>query len=199
MISITIILIGITAATSVLAWTVMPGFQEDGMLRPYYTIQQNKWYQLVTSGFLHGDLMHLLFNMITLFFFGPVVEQTIGPGYFLGLYFTCLILSGIPTLIRHRENPNYASLGASGAVIGVLFSFILFYPFENIYLFFIPIGIPAIIFGFLFLAYSLFEGKRQSGIINHEAHISGAVTGILFTIIIVPWALEHFLATLGLS
>jgi membrane associated rhomboid family serine protease len=198
MFSITIILIVVTAATTVIAWTVMPGFQEDGMLRPYYTFRQNKWYQLITCGFLHGDLMHLLFNMITLFFFGPVVEQTIGQGYFLLLYFTCLILSGIPTLLRHRNNPRYASLGASGAVIGVLFSFILFYPFESIYLFFIPIGIPAIIFGFLFLAYSLFEGKRQSGIINHEAHIAGAVTGILFTVIVVPRALDHFFSVMGL-
>jgi len=197
MFSITIILILITAATTVLAWTVMPGFQDDGMLRPYYTFRQNKWYQLITSGFLHGDMMHLLFNMITLFFFGPVVEQTIGGPLFIALYFFCLILSGIPTLFRHRNNPNYASLGASGAVIGVLFSFILFYPFESIYLFFIPIGIPAIIFGFLFLAYSMYEGKRQSGIINHEAHIAGAVAGIVFTIVFVPRALEHFFTVLG--
>lgn len=187
-----------TVITSITAWYFMPHFMEDGMLRPYYTIRQHKYYQLATSGFLHADWMHLLFNMFTFYFFGPVLEQILGTPFFVGLYFTSLIASGIPSLIMHRNDPNYASLGASGAVEGVIFSFILFYPWQKLYLFFIPIGIPAIIFGALFIAYSIYESRRQGGYINHEAHIAGAISGIIFTIIFQPAALSIFLQKMGI-
>ncbi len=187
-----------TVITSITAWYFAPHFLEDGMLRPYYTIREHKYYQLVTAGFLHADWMHLLFNMFTFYFFGPFLEQILGTPVFIGLYFTSLIVANIPSLIRHRNDPSYASLGASGAVEGVIFSFILFYPWQKLYLFFIPIGIPAIIFGILFIAYSIFESRRQRGSINHEAHITGAVTGIIFTIIFKPVALSIFLQKIGM-
>ncbi len=168
------------------------------MLRPYYTFRQDKWYQLITSGFLHANLTHLLFNMITLFFFGPVVERTIGVPHFLGLYAAGLIFSSIPSLFRHRNNPNFASLGASGAVGAVLFAFIYFFPMDPIYLFFIPIGIPAVIFGLLFIGYSFWAHKNASDQINHEAHIAGALTGVFYIIAIVPRGIDHLLTLLGL-
>ena len=187
-----------TVITSITAWYFAPHFFEDGMLRPYYTIREHKYYQVVTSGFLHADWMHLLFNMFTFYFFGPFLEQILGSGIFIGLYFTSLIVGNIPSLLRHRNDPMYASLGASGAVEGVIFSFILFYPWQKLYLFFIPIGIPALIFGVLFIAYSIYESRRQQGAINHEAHLTGAITGILFTIIFKPVALSIFLQKIGL-
>lgn len=187
-----------TLITSLSAWYVFPHFFEEGMLRPYYTIHEKRWYQVITSGFLHADFMHLLFNMFTFFIFGPYVEQLLGTPIFTGLYFVALIVANIPSLIKYHDDPSYASLGASGAVEAVIFSFILFDPWQKLYLFFIPIGIPALVFGILFIAYSLYESKQQRGYINHEAHIAGAATGIVYTIIFKPVALMIFLHKLGI-
>ena len=168
------------------------------MLRPYYTVHENRWYQVITSGFLHADFMHLLFNMFTFYIFGPYVEKLLGTPIFVGLYFTALVVGNIPSLIQHKDDPAYASLGASGAVEAVIFSFILFDPWEKLYLFFIPIGIPALIFGILFIAYSIYESKQQRGYINHEAHIAGAIAGLVYTIIFKPVSLSIFLHQLGI-
>lgn len=195
---VTYYIILITVIVTWYAWKVNPGFQISGMLRPYSTFRQDKWHQLITSGFLHADLTHLLFNMITLFFFGPVVERVVGIGHFLGLYTAGLILASVPSLFRHRNNPEFASLGASGAVGAVLFAFIFYFPMEPIYLFFIPVGIPAAVFGFIFIGYSFWAHSNASDQINHEAHIAGAVTGILYVLLIVPRGFDHLLTLLGL-
>lgn len=176
----------------------MPQWQYEGALRPYYTFRDGKWYQLLTSGFLHADGNHLLFNMITFFFFAPTMEQVLGIPLFLTLYITGIIASSLPTLFRYRDNPNYASLGASGGVEAILFSYILLFPFNNLYLIFIPIGIPAIIFGGLFMGYSYYEAKKQRDNVNHEAHIAGAVYGVLFTIFTIPNAFLYFLRSIGI-
>lgn len=186
-----------TLITTLTSWFVMPQFQVDGMLYPYQVVKQNKWYQLFTSGFLHADFMHLAFNMLTLFFFGPYLESIIGPAGFTALYVLGILVSSIPTVFKHKNNPNYASLGASGAVEAVIFSYILFNPLSKIYLFFIPIGIPAIIFGFLYMAYSVYASKKQLGNINHDAHIGGAVFGVAFTLIVYPQSLQIFLSHFG--
>ncbi len=164
---------------------------------PYRTIRNKTWYEVITSGFVHANFTHLLFNMFTLFFFGPIMEIQIGEVPFLGLYFTGLIASSIPSLIKHKDNPEYATLGASGAVEAVLFAFILLFPMEPIYLMFIPIGIPSVIFGALFVGYSIYASKKE-GKINHEAHIAGAAWGIIYMLIFVPFALDHVLTMLGL-
>ncbi len=174
----------------------VPKIMELGMFMPYRTIRNNTWYELITSGFLHGGLTHLLFNMITLLFFGPVIEQTIGQEHFVILYFTGLLASSVPSLIKHKDNPEYATIGASGAVESVLFAFIIIYPFESIYLFLIPIGIPAILFGFLFIGYSIWASKKE-GKINHEAHIAGAAWGIIYMFAFVPNTIDHFLTMIG--
>ena len=166
------------------------------MFMPYRAIRKNTWYELITSGFLHGSYMHLAFNMITLFFFGPVLERTIGETHFLILYFTGLLASSIPSLIRHKDNPSYATIGASGAVESVLFGFIVIFPFEKIYLFLIPIGIPAILFGAIFVAYSIWASNKE-GKINHEAHIGGAAWGIIYMFAFVPNTIDHFLTVFG--
>lgn len=176
----------------------MPQWQHEGMLRPYFTFREGKWYQLLTSGFLHADGNHLLFNMITFFFFAPTMEKVMGIPLFFTLYITGIIVSSLPTLFRHRDNPNYASLGASGGVEAILFAYILLFPLNNLYLFFIPVGIPAIIFGGLFMGYSYYEAKKQRGNVNHEAHIAGAAYGVLFTLFSIPDAFVHFLAAIGI-
>jgi membrane associated rhomboid family serine protease len=182
-----------TLITTLSAWTFAPQFQQQGMLFPYQVWHEKRWFQLFTSSFLHADLTHLAFNMITLFFFGPYLESVLGPVLFTILYVSSAIVSSLPTVYKYKDNPNYASLGASGAVEAVIFSFILFNPFTKLYLFFIPIGIPAIIFGFLYMAYSIYASKRGLGNINHDAHIGGAVYGVIFTLIAYPESLSIFL------
>jgi membrane associated rhomboid family serine protease len=193
--SITLTLIAINAAVSIAAF-YNQRIMEIGLFMPYRTVRQNSWYEMITSGFLHGGYTHLLFNMITLFFFGPVLEQAIGQTQFTILYFTGLLASSVPSLIKHKDNPDYATIGASGAVESVLFAFILLFPFEPLYIMFIPIGIPAFIFGILFVAYSIYASKKE-GKINHEAHIAGAAWGLIYMIIFVPNTIDHFLTVIG--
>lgn len=187
MLSYTLIAINI----GVFLWSQKyPVIMEKGMHMPYRTVRKGAWYELVSSGFLHGGWSHLLFNMITLLFFGPVLERSIGSEHFFILYMSGLIASSIPSLIKHKENPNYATIGASGAVESVLFAFIVLFPFTPLKLIFIPIGIPAFIFGGLFVAYSILAGKRE-GRINHEAHVAGAIWGVLYMLLFVPNILDH--------
>ncbi len=195
---ITYYLIAANAIVSLIGLFMYPKVIEVGMMMPYRTISNKSWYELITSGFVHVSVSHLLFNMITLFFFGPVLEMQIGEVQFLGLYFTGLIASSIPSLIKHKDNPQYATLGASGAVEAVLFGFILLFPFEPIYLMLIPIGIPALLFGLAFIGYSIYASRKE-GTINHEAHIAGAAWGVFYMLAFVPFAFDHVLSMLGLN
>lgn len=195
--TLTLPLIILTSAASLYALNANQRFLQYGMLRPYYTVRGN-WHQLLTSGLLHANVGHLLVNMITLYFFGTAMEHSVGSAQFLGLYIFSQVVSGLPSVVKYRRDPNFASLGASGAVEGVLFAFILLYPFRSIYLFLIPIPIPAVVFGVLFIAYSLYENKQDRGVINHEAHIAGAMAGIVYLLIMIPSARAHVLSTLGL-
>ena len=190
-------LIVITSVISLAALYADPRILEAGMLKPYRATRENRWYEIITSGFLHGSFAHLLVNMFVLFFFGIVLEQTLGPAQFLALYLSGLIVSAIPSLVRHGDNPNYATLGASGGVQSVLFGFIFLYPTESIIIILIPIPIPAWIFGLAFLAYSIYESKRGAGNINHEAHLAGAVWGILYLLLFVSGSLDHFMGIFG--
>ena len=192
-ITFTLIAINVVVYIAVLA---MPRIMEVGMLMPHRTIRQHTWYELITSGFLHSNLAHLLFNMITLFFFGPVMEQSIGQEHFVILYFTGLLASSVPSLIKQKDNPEYATIGASGAVEAVIFAFAILYPFEKLYLMFIPIGIPAILFGGLFIWYSIWASKKE-GKVNHEAHLAGAAWGVIYLFAFVPGSIDHFLTMIG--
>lgn len=195
--SLTLIFILITTAISLYTLYFNRKLLEAWMLKPHAAVSGNEWHTVLTSGFLHGSLAHLLVNMFVLFFFGITLEQTIGAVQFSALYLSGLMVSAIPSLISHKDNPRYATLGASGGVQSVLFAFIFIYPTESIIFIFLPIPIPAWVFGLIFLAYSIFESKRGVGNINHEAHIAGAVWGILYLLIFVPGSLEHFTAIFG--
>lgn len=177
---------------------IYPRFIETGYLKPFRTVRENTWYELVTSGFLHANMGHLFVNMFTLYFFGPVMEQVLGSGYFAGLYLTGLIVAGIPSLIKFKDDPTYATLGASGAVGSVLFAFIFLFPMEKIYLLLIPIPIPAFVFAVFYLMYSMYASKQERGKINHEAHLAGALWGIFYLVVFVPDTINHLLGVFGL-
>lgn len=195
--SVTLILIGINVVISLAALYAVPQLFEKGMMIPYRVVREKTWHELISSGFIHAGIGHLFLNMFVLFFFGLVLERTIGQGHFLALYFSGLIVSSLPSLYKHKDDPEFATVGASGAVESVLFGFILLFPLDPIYIMFIPFGIPAIIFGALFLAYSVYASKGE-GRINHEAHIAGALWGFLYLIIFVPNTIDHFLSVFGL-
>ncbi|MFZ5618855.1 MAG: rhomboid family intramembrane serine protease [Pseudomonadota bacterium] len=143
-------------------------------------------YRIITSSFLHGNFAHLLLNMMTLYFFGPVVEGILGKLGFLVIYFGAIVASGVVSLRFNRNNPAYASVGASDAASGVVLSFCCFYPLEKIYILFIPIGIPAIVYGALFIAISAQMMERENRVIAHEGHLGGALAGVALTVLMRP-------------
>ncbi len=175
-----------------------PEFLYRYMLHPYgLNRDKKKAYLLVSSGFIHRDWMHLLFNMITFYYFAFGLERllvsqsgSLGHLYFALIYLGSLILSSLPTVKQQKDNPGYYSLGASGAICAVLFSYILFDPKMMLGLFMI-IPIPAYLFAFLFLFYCIWAAKNSRDGINHDAHFFGALSGLILTIIFYPWVIQH--------
>lgn len=159
---------------------------------------RHQYYRFITSGFIHADIAHLAFNMITLYFFGRAMElffiEKIGKPGFLLFYLGGIMASEIPSYLKHMKDYHYRSLGASGAVTAILFSFILLAPWQTLYVFFFPL--PAIIFAVLYLVYTAYMAKRGGDFINHSAHLWGAIYGIIFTIIMEPGVIGHFLQQL---
>jgi len=142
--------------------------------------------RIFTSGFLHVDQSHLLFNMLTLYFFADAVIGHVGLIKFLLIYFGSLIAGSLFALNFHKKEPYYSAVGASGAVMGVIYAAIMLNPGMKLYMFFIPIPIPAYIFGVGYLLYSIFGMKNQWGNIGHSAHLGGAIGGFLLTMLIYP-------------
>lgn len=197
-ISITFIIIGITVVVSMLAWN-KPELMQRWIFNPYRIQTHREYHRFLTSGFIHQDYMHLLFNMLTLYFFGTLIEQVYtylfgasGIWIYVALYLTAIVISSITTFFKHRDNPAYNSLGASGGVAAILFSSILFNPTSQILLFFV-IPIPGFILGALFLIYSYQQSHQMRGRINHDAHFLGAVFGIIFTIVLQPQVIGSFI------
>ncbi|HEX5354533.1 MAG TPA: rhomboid family intramembrane serine protease [Rhodanobacteraceae bacterium] len=191
--------LAIIAVTCIVSWIAF----KDGKLMqrlifwPSAIERKHEYWRLLSYGLVHGDFQHLLFNMITLFFFGRAMAwlyaQHLGPLGFLWFYLGGLLVSILPTWIQNRHNPNYRSLGASGAVSAVLFAFILLSPWSMIFVFFFPV--PAILYAVAFVAYSIWSDHRGGSYINHSAHMWGAAYGIVFTVLmeprIVPFFLQH--------
>lgn len=163
------------------------------VLHPYSAIRQKRWFTVITSGFLHGSVMHLMFNMMSFYFFAFKLEMMIGSINFLIVYFLSMIISDIPSIIKNKDNAKYASLGASGAISGTLFSFILLVPGAKLSLFLFPIGIPAPIFGVLYIAYCYYAEKNANDNINHSAHLWGALAGAIITIVLFPQVINELL------
>ena len=145
-------------------------------------IRKGEYYRLLTSGFLHVNTTHLIFNMITLYFFVSFVTYSLGGISFLILYFASLIIGNLLTLMIHYNQPNYSAVGASGAVTGVLFSSLLLFPSIELMIFFIPIPIPGYIFGIGYILYTLYGIGAQNDNIGHSAHFGGAIGGVILTL-----------------
>lgn len=168
----------------------MKGFKDFSFFEKYKfnigAIRRGEQFRMLSSGFLHLDFSHLLFNMLTLYFFADVVIGSIGYIKFLIIYFASLLVGNLLSFSFHKDDYSYSAIGASGAVSGILYSAILFYPNMSLYLFFIPIPIPAWIFGILYLLYSIYGMKKSFGNIGHDAHFGGALAGYVLTILFAP-------------
>jgi len=166
------------------------GFNDIAFFRKYEfhigSIRAGEQVRMITSAFLHADISHLLFNMLTLYFFAPVVFQYLGDLSFVLIYLGSLVFGSLLTLIMHKDDYSYRAIGASGAVTGILYSAILLQPQMSLYLFFIPIPIPAYIFGIGYLLYSIYGMKAKNDNIGHTAHFGGAIGGYLITILKEP-------------
>jgi membrane associated rhomboid family serine protease len=186
-VSVTVLLI---LATVVASWMAFerPALMARLVFWPAAIRRSHQYDRFVTHGFVHADLQHLLFNMITLYFFGQLVEavfvQYIGPLGFLLFYLSALVMAILPTWLRHRRDPSYRSLGASGAVTAVLFAFILMKPWAVIGVFFIPM--PAVVYAAMFVGYSIWSDLRDRDRVNHQAHLWGAAYGVLFALALEP-------------
>lgn len=195
--SLTVLLIIITVGVSFYAWQ-NPIVLNNLTLRPTRISIYKEYYRFISSGFVHADQAHLIFNMISLYFMGRGIEDFLvsyfgGMGiiYYLALYLIGIVVSDIPSFLKNKNNTAYTSLGASGGVSAIVFAYVLLAPTENFYLYF-AIPIPAFIFGALYLLYSYYESKRGRDNINHDAHLYGALFGILFMALLLPQAVPHF-------
>jgi membrane associated rhomboid family serine protease len=170
---------------------------ERCMFRPYWLVRAKQYETLVTSGFVHGDLVHLLFNMMTFWFFAFPLEARIGSVAFAVLYFAGLVVSDVGTYLKHRDDPHYASLGASGAINAVLFAYIVYFPGSSLYILPIPFPIPAPVFAVGYLFFSWYSARQARGRINHDAHLGGALFGLLFVLVTDPSAYRQLLGTIA--
>ena len=197
-ITINLIIIAITSLISMLAFgnAEMIG---KLILWPPAISRDRQYYRLITYGLIHANPQHLLFNMITLYFFGSTMErfydQHLGDFGYVIFYIGGLIVSILPTYFDNRENPEYRSLGASGAVSAALFASILLQPWTTLLVFFVPM--PAIVYAVLYIAYSIYMDRRGSGNVNHSAHLWGAAYGVALTVVIEPAVISRFLDSLA--
>jgi membrane associated rhomboid family serine protease len=197
-IDITLSIVVITAIISIQAFN-NAGFMQKLIFNPYAINQKKEWYHFLSSGFLHGDWIHLLLNMFVLFSFGSAVQKyyayffgSAGNYLFILLYLSSIVAANASTYYAHKNNPGYNGLGASGAVSAVVFASILFQPTAKIYLYGL-IGIPGYIAGIAYLVYSQYSSKNSQDNINHEAHFYGAVYGVVFTLVFKPSVFKYFL------
>lgn len=182
------------------AYTLLvdPSLISKWSFRPYLVRQRVEMGRWITAGFVHNGLAHLAFNVITLYFFGPQIESVVGPWIFLAIYMGSELTANALTYWRHKDNPQYSAVGASGAISGVLFSFVLFAPFAMLGVMFI-VPMPAIVFAVLYVVLSIYAAKQGGGRIAHEAHLGGALGGVVLTLLLYPASLGIFLEQLGLA
>lgn len=200
--SITLILVIITCGISYYALNNY-GFMDKMIFNPYKVTKRNEYYRFITSGFVHADFGHLIFNMLSLWFVGESIERlfaglfgTNGTFYYLALYLLGIIVADIPTYLKHRNSSNYNSLGASGGVSAVLFAAFLYAPTMQICLYFV-LCMPGFIFAILFLAYSVYAGRRGMGYVNHSAHLYGSIFGMVFMAVVYPPSVPGFFQQVG--
>ncbi len=196
---ITIIIIAATVLVSIIAMD-NPSLKSKLMFNAYMINQRKEWYRFFSNGLIHADWMHLAFNMFSLYMFGGTVERLYsgvfgdkGILFYVLLYVGGLVMSSLYSYEKHKNDMYYNALGASGAVSAVIFAFIILAPTQKLMLMFLPIPIPAYLFGLIFLGVEYYLGKRGQGNIGHDAHFWGAVYGVLFTIILKPALIQSFI------
>jgi len=195
-ISAALIIFVTTIAISLIGLYGSPKLIDRSLFRPYWFLRRREYDTVVLSGLVHADLMHLIFNMMTFYFFGFLLERAIGSTHFLVLYVAGLLVSHIGTYFKQKNNPEYACLGASGAISAVLFAAIVFFPNQSLFIIPIPVPIPAPLFGVGYLAYTWYAARNPHGRINHDAHLGGAITGLLYVALIEPRAYEYLFRNL---
>jgi membrane associated rhomboid family serine protease len=198
------ITLGIIIITAIISFTSFnrPKAIDDLSMWPVMITTKKQYYRFITSGFVHADFMHLLFNMFTLYFFGENLERFSSAGQplfppfiFIGFYLAALVASDIPSFIKHRHTYAYRSIGASGAVSALMFATILFDPWGQIGIFGI-IPVPSILYAVLYMIYCVYSGRRQNDHINHDAHLWGGLFGWAFTFALYPWLFSYFFTQL---
>jgi membrane associated rhomboid family serine protease len=196
--SITLIIVIITVLIS------LQGFNNPGIIEklkhwPYAESRDGEWYRLITSGFVHGGWLHLLINMFVLWQFGEIVEswynelfgEVMGPTLYVLMYLSTIAVADLPTYFKHKNDYNYAAIGASGAVSGIVFIFILVLPWQMLYIWGV-LPIPSIVAGVAYLVYSQYASRQSNTRIDHDAHFYGAIYGVLFTIVFAPELIGRF-------
>lgn len=196
---ITYIIIGITVITSLMAFNNQK-LMSDLMFNPYVIHNRKQYYRFISAGFIHADYFHLFFNLYALYLFGTIVESAfeiifsgLGIALYIALYFSALVMSATFSFYKHKENPGYNALGASGAVAAVMFASIIIYPSQKLMIMPIPFFIPSYIVGPLYLAYSYYMSNRGMDNIGHDAHFFGALWGILFVVLLWRDAISNFI------
>ena len=192
--SATNLILGLIVLASVAGLTFAPALLERSLLRPYWLVPQRRYATLITSGFMHANFAHLAFNAFTLWSFGRALENAIGTQKFVVLYMLGLLISNGGTWLAHRREPDYASLGASGAILAVLFASIVYFPTQSLYVLPFPVPIPAPLFAVAYLGYSWYASRFLRGRVNHDAHIGGAIFGLAFVALTDPSAWQRAIA-----
>ena len=180
----TVLIIVITGIVSVLAFTHR-ALRDKLIFSPQAILADKELHRLVTSAFLHADWQHLAFNMFSLYFFGRIMEPVIGPQRFLLIYFAGIIGGNLLSLYLHRRH-EYLALGASGGVCGVIFSSVFLFPGITINFFLLPVGLPGWLYAVLFLGFEFYGGRRQRTNVGHDAHLGGAIVGLLTATALFP-------------
>lgn len=193
----TLLLLAAIGVMSVAGLSFAPALRERCLFRPYWWLRSRQYATPLSSGFMHADYGHLLFNAFTLWSFGNMVERTIGSVRFTALYAFGLLVSQAGTWLSHRRDPDYASLGASGAILAVLFASVIYYPTGSLYIMPLPVPIPAPLFAVGYLAYSWYAARQARGRVNHDAHFSGALAGLVFVALTDPGAWRSAIALLA--
>jgi membrane associated rhomboid family serine protease len=196
-VSIALLIFAVTLVASLAGLYARPQVIERSLFRPYWFLRRKQYATIVTSGFVHADLPHLIFNMVTFWFFAFPLEKQIGSVRFAVLYVLGLVVSDLGTYFKHRNDPHYASLGASGAISAVLFAAIVYFPWMELFIIPIPLPIPAPLFAVGYVAYSWYSARQARGRINHDAHLGGALFGIVFVLLTDPGAFTQLLRWLG--
>ena len=186
--SIALIILVVTLLASLAGLFGSPQIIERSLFRPYFFLRRRQYETIVTSGFVHADLGHLIFNLITFYFFAFQVERQVGSARFAALYLFGLVASDVGTYFKHRDDPDYASLGASGAISAVLFASIVYFPWQKLFILPFPFPIPAPLFAIGYVAYSWYSARHARGRINHDAHLGGALAGLVFVLLTDPAA-----------